>query len=389
MYLINANIITMEETNYPQGFLQLEGSQIRRVGPMQELGSTGEEEVLDLQGKTVYPGFIDAHCHMGLGEEGLDFEGDDLNEMTDPVTPHLRGLDAINPLNQSFPEAVRAGVTCVVTGPGSANPIGGQFCALKTFGHNVDKMLLKAPASMKFALGENPKKTYNNKEEAPMTRMATAALIREQLQKARRYMEDLQRAEEDEEGETDPPDFDAKCEALLPVLRRQVKAHFHCHRADDILTALRIAREFDLDLVLVHCTEGYLIAEDLAEADVSAICGPLMTTRSKPELARSTDANPGLLSKAGIEVSLCTDYNVMPIGLLPICAGMAVREGMDYTQALRALTIHPARTCGIEDRVGSIRPGKDADLVVFSADPLTLAAKPDLVIINGKIAYEA
>ena len=320
---------------------------------------------------------------MGLAEEGLNFEGDDLNEITSPVTPHMRGIDAINPLNKSFDEALDAAVTTVVTGPGSANPIGGQFAAIKTFGKNVDRMIVKAPVAMKFALGENPKSCYNDKSETPMTRMATAALIREQLMKTQRYEEDLQLAEEDEE--IDPPDFDAKCDALLPVIRGELKAHFHCHRADDIFTAIRLAKEFNLDYVLVHCTEGYLIADELAEENAKAITGPLMTTRSKPELRNATDANPGILSHHGVTCAICTDYNVMPVGLLPVCAGMAVREGMDYMQALAAITIHAAQIVGIEDRVGSLAVGKDADLSVFSSDPLTLAAKPELVLVNGKI----
>ena len=391
MLLIHAHLYTMQPSDqgfvtYPDGFVLTEGDKIAAVGTMDacpDLSAIAPDQVIDLAGTIVCPGFIDAHCHMGLAEEGLNFEGDDLNEITDPVTPHLRGIDAINPLNRSFDEAVDAAVTTVVTGPGSANAIGGQFAAIKTFGRNVDRMILRAPVAMKFALGENPKNCYNDKSETPMTRMATAALIREQLQKAIRYDEDLLKSEEDED--TDPPDFDAKCDALLPVIRGELKAHFHCHRADDIFTAIRIAKEFSLDYVLVHCTEGHLIAEELAEEKARVITGPLMTTRSKPELRNATDKNPGVLSKAGVPCAICTDYNVMPIGMLPICAGMAVREGMDYLQALAAITIHPAQIVGIDDRVGSLVPGKDADLAVFCTDPLTIAAKPALVMINGKI----
>ena len=360
MLLIHAHVYTMQPSEqgfvtYSDGFVQTENDKIVAVGPMSdcpELSGFAADQVLDLAGAMVCPGFIDAHCHMGLAEEGLNFEGDDLNEITDPVTPQLRGIDAINPLNRSFDEAVDAAVTTVVTGPGSANAIGGQFAAIKTYGRNVDRMILRAPVAMKFALGENPKNCYNDKSETPMTRMATAALIREQLQKALRYHEDLLKAEEDED--TDPPDFDVKCDALLPVVRGELKAHFHCHRADDIFTAIRIAKEFSLDYV-------------------------------KPELRNATDKNPGILSKAGIPCAICTDYNVMPIGMLPICAGMAVREGMDYLQALAAITIHPAQIVGIDDCVGSLAPGKDADLAVFASDPLTIAAKPALVMINGKI----
>ena len=381
MLLINGKIITMENAIIESGFIQIENGKITAVGSMEQ--APQEEEIIDLQGNAVYPGFIDAHCHMGMAEEGLDFEGDDLNEMTDPVTPQLRAVDAINPMNKSFPEAVDAGITTVVTGPGSANAISGQFCAIKTHGRRVDNMLLKEPAAMKFALGENPKKVYNDKSETPMTRMATAALIREELRKAQRYMEDMEKYEEDPE-ENDPPEFDAKKEALLPVLRRELKAHFHCHRTDDIFTAVRIAEEFELDYVLIHCTEGHLIAEELAEIGAPIVNGPLMCTRTKPELANSSDKTPGILSKAGLKVAICTDYNVQPIWMLPIAAGFAVREGMDYNEALKAITINAAEICGIADRVGSIAVGKDADLLVFGEDPLTLAAKPEMVFINGK-----
>lgn len=381
MLLINAKIITMEDAVIDCGYIQIKDDKIIAVGDMSS--APQDDNVLDLQGKTVYPGFIDAHCHMGMAEEGLDFEGDDLNEMTDPVSPHLRGLDAINPVNQSFPEAVDAGITTVVTGPGSANAISGQFCAIKTYGKRVDKMVLREPVAMKFALGENPKKVYNDKSETPMTRMATAALIREELSKAKRYLEDVQKAEEDPE-ENDPPEFDAKKEALIPVLKRELKAHIHCHRSDDIFTAVRLAEEFELDYVLIHCTEGHLIADELKEIGAPVVNGPLMCTRTKPELLHASDKTPGILSKAGLQVAICTDYNVIPIWMLPITAGYAVREGMDYMEALKAITINPARICGIEDRVGSVKVGKDADLLVYSQDPLTLAAKPDMVFINGK-----
>lgn len=381
MLLINAKIMTMEDAVIDCGYIQIKDDKIIAVGDMNS--APQDDNVLDLQGKTVYPGFIDAHCHMGMAEEGLDFEGDDLNEMTDPVSPHLRGLDAINPVNQSFPEAVGAGITTVVTGPGSANAISGQFCAIKTYGKRVDKMVLREPVAMKFALGENPKKVYNDKSETPMTRMATAALIREELSKAKRYLEDVQKAEEDPE-ENDPPEFDAKKEALIPVLKRELKAHIHCHRSDDIFTAVRLAEEFELDYVLIHCTEGHLIADELKEIGAPVVNGPLMCTRTKPELLHASDKTPGILSKAGLQVAICTDYNVIPIWMLPITAGYAVREGMDYMEALKAITINPARICGIEDHVGSVKVGKDADLLVYSQDPLTLAAKPDMVFINGK-----
>lgn len=384
MILKNAKIYTLENEIIQNGYIKIQDGKISEVAEMSCFKDNSDDEILDLQGKSVYPGFIDAHCHLGMAEEGLDFEGDDLNEMTDPITPHLRALDAINPDNKSFEEAVEAGVTTVVTGPGSANPISGQFCAIKTYGRMIDKMILREPVGMKFALGENPKKTYSDKSEMPTTRMATAALIREELQKAKKYLEDLEEVEKDEEGEAEPPEYDARKEALLPLLKKEIKAHFHCHRTDDIFTAVRIAREFDLDYVLVHCTEGHRIVEELQEINAPIINGPLMCTRTKPELANATDETPGILSKAGLKVAICTDYNVQPIGMLPIAAGFAVREGMNYEDALKAITINAAEICGISDRVGSIKVGKDADLLVFSENPLTLSAKPEMVFINGK-----
>lgn len=382
MLFIHAQLKTMEGPCITDGFLQVVDGRIAALGSMEE-ALPADENCIDVEGKSLYPGFVDAHCHLGMAEEGLDFEGDDLNEMTDPVSPQLRALDAINPMDPSFDEALSAGITTVVTGPGSANAISGQFLAMKTAGKRVDRMLLREPIAMKFALGENPKKVYNDKGECPMTRMATAALIREELSKAQRYQEDWERYEENPE-ENDPPEFDAKKEALLPVLQRRIKAHFHCHRCDDIFTAIRLAEEFHLDYVLVHCTEGHLIAEELQECKAAVICGPLMCCRTKPELRNASDKTPGILRRAGLPVAICTDYNVIPIWMLPITAGYAVREGMDYEEALKAITIYPARICGIADRVGSLAVGKDADLLLYSQDPLTLAAKPEQVYINGK-----
>ena len=383
MRIENISILPMEGPDFPLGFIRILDGKIAAVGPMDRLPPLPPgEERLSLPGLTAYPGFIDAHCHMGILEEGLDFEGDDCNEATDPVTPHLRGLDAINPLNQSFEEAVRAGITTVVTGPGSANPIGGQFCAIKTFGRRVDSMVLREPVAMKFALGENPKGCYHDRDEQPVTRMATAALIREALRKAQRYREDWENAKADED--TDPPEYDAKWEALVPVLEGRLKAHFHCHRADDIFTAIRIAEEFSLDYVLIHCTEGHLIAPELAQAGAKAICGPYLCTRSKPELKNLTTRAPGILSKAGIPIAICTDYSELPIDCLALSAALAVRDGLDRRAALEAITISPAKICGLEDRVGSIAPGKDADLLLFSGDPLDVMVRPEYVWINGK-----
>ncbi len=381
MLMIHALVHTMAGKCFPDGFIRIENGKIAEVGEMASLTPKGE--TMDMQGAHVYPGFIDAHTHLGMWEDGLDFEGDDGNEDTDPVTPHLRAIDAINPLDRCFGEALAAGVTTVVSGPGSANPIGGQMVAMKTCGICVDQMVVKMPVAVKMALGENPKNVYHGKNQSPVTRMATAALIREQLSKARAYLEDLQCAEDDDSDELDPPEFDMKCEALLPVLKREVPVHFHAHRADDIFTAIRLGKEFHLDFVVVHATEGHLIAEYLKQEKVAVLSGPFLSDRSKPELRNLTPKCPGILSGHGIPMAIVTDHPVIPIQYLPLCAGLAVREGMDPEQAMRAITCNPAKICKISHRVGSIEPGKDADLVVFRSNPLELSAKPEMVFVNG------
>ena len=284
-----------------------------------------------------------------------------------------------------FTEAAAAGVTTVLTGPGSANPLSGQLAAVKTDGRRIDRMILKAPAGIKMALGENPKSTYNDKDQTPVTRMATAALIREALTRGRRYYRDLQRYEADKDN-YDEPEYDAKAEALLPLFRREIPAHFHVHRADDIFTAIRIANEFELDYVLVHATEAHLVTEELKNERFRGILsGPILTDRSKPELSHQTPRAPGLLAGEGFPVALITDHPETPVQYLLLCAAVAVREGMDREEALRAVTIVPAQICGIADRVGSLEVGKDADFVVFDGDPLDLTCKPLMVFINGKL----
>lgn len=381
MLIQNAKIYTMAGDPIDSGYLLVKDGKIQQIGPM-PAPSVEEEEVLDLKGAQVYPGFIDVHTHLGMWEDGLTFEGDDGNEDTDPVTPHLRGIDAVNPLDRCFEEAYAAGITTVVTGPGSANPIGGQLAALKTAGRRIDKMIVRAPIAMKMALGENPKSIYHGKGQTPSTRMATAALIREELYKTRRYLEELELSKKDEE--IDPPEYDMKCEALMPVLNRQLPVHFHAHRADDIFTAMRLGKEFDLDYVIIHGTEGHLIADELAEEDVPVLSGPILCDRAKPEMKNLTPASPGILFRNGVRIAIVTDHPVIPIQYLPVCAALAVREGLDREQALRAITIYPAQICHIEDRVGSLEPGKDADFVVFSTDPLQISAKPDMVFVSGR-----
>lgn len=380
MLITNAKIYTMEGRPIENGWLKTEGTAIKALG--EGKAPFDDDETIDAKGGILMPGLIDAHTHIGIVEDSLDFEGDDTNEDTDPSTPQLSAADAINPLDRCFDEAVAAGITSVVTGPGSANPIGGRMIAMKTYGRRVDNMIIKSPVAVKFALGENPKNSYHVNHEMPVTRMATAAIIREQLYKAQKYLEKLERCETDEDA--DEPDFDYKSEVLIPLLRREIQAHFHCHRADDIFTAIRIAKQFNLDYVIIHGTDGHLIADELAKENARVLSGPFLCDRCKPELHNQTPACPGVLSKAGVTVALITDHPVIPIEYSALCAGLAVKNGMEYEEALKALTINPARIVGIDDKVGSLKPGKDVDLVLYDSDPLTLASNVTFVAVNGK-----
>lgn len=382
--IINAEIHTMDEkgTVIKNGYICFENGKIVETGDMESLHSEMPDAV-DIKGKRVYPGFLDAHTHLGMFEDSLGFEGDDGNEDSDPIMPHLRAIDAVNPMDGYFKEALSAGITTVLTGPGSADPIAGQIAAIKTFGKCIDKMIVKAPVGIKFSLGENPKMTFHDKDRAPFTRMATAALIRETLAKAQRYCIDKKNFLLD--GELyENPDYDIKYEALIPLFNKQIPAHFHVHRADDIFTALRISKEFELECVLVHATEGHLIAEELANADIRGILsGPFLTDRSKPELKNMTPRSPGIMSSHNVRTAIITDHPEIPIQYLTICSSVAVREGMDKISAIRAITSEPAKICGIFDRVGSIEKGKDADFVVCQGDPLDIMNKPVEVFVGG------
>ncbi len=379
----NGKILTMADKIYDKGSILVDDGKILTIGERVE--APADAMVIDAEGKIVMPGMIDAHCHLGMWEDSIGFEGDDGNEMTDPVTPQLRAIDAINPMDRTFEEAREGGITTVCTGPGSGNVIGGTFAIIKTFGKRIDDMIIKNPAAMKIAFGENPKRVYSDRKQTPTTRMATAAILREQLLKAKAYKEKLEKAQNDPDKK---PDFDIKMEALLKVLNKEIPLKAHAHRADDIFTAIRIANEFDLDITLDHCTEGHLIADELAKEGKSVISGPHLTDRSKYELKNKTFESPVALWKAGVKFCIMTDHPVIPIQHLPICAGFVAKEGMSEMEALKAITINAAEILGIDDRVGSLEAGKDADIVIFDGHPFNTTSKVETVLIDGEVVYK-
>lgn len=343
------------------------------------LTAPADAAVFDADGLEVYPGFVDAHTHIGLDGYGIGYEGCDYNEMNDIWTPQLRAIDGINPRDPSLADARRAGVTCVCTGPGSANVLGGTFLAMKTVGDRVDKMVVRDPVAMKCAFGENPKRCYRDKCDS--TRMSTAAFLRGALMQARDYGARKQAANGDI---TKMPAYNQKLEALLPVLAREIPLKAHAHQANDIFTALRIAREFNLRLTLEHVTEGHLIADELAgEKDVPMAVGPSLTFASKFELQNKSWSTPAVLTAAGCHVSIITDNSVIPQQYLPLCAGMAIKAGMDPFDALKAITLNPAEHIGVADRVGSLEVGKDADIVITAGSPFEVLTEVKAVFIDG------
>jgi imidazolonepropionase-like amidohydrolase len=337
-------------------------------------------EIIDATDKNVYPGFVEAHCHIGLDGSGIGFEGDDCNEMTDILTPQLRAIDGINPMDPTFREAALAGITTVCTGPGSANVLGGTFTAIKTVGKRVDKMIVKKEVAMKCAFGENPKRCYKDKNN--YSRMSTASKLREMLLKAREYDRKVLAAGSDE---SKLPAYDMKLEALRPVLHGELPLKAHAHQANDIFTALRIAQEFNVKITLEHVTEGHLIVDELKEEPVPMAVGPSLTHASKFELRNKTFETPGILANAGCQVSIITDSPVIPQQYLPLCAGLAIKSGMKEWDALKAITINAAKHIGIEDRVGSLEIGKDADILVMEGSCFEVSAQPEIVINDGKV----
>lgn len=371
MLIKNGTIYTAVQREAFVGDILIQNGKIAGIG--QNLDAGGEE-IFDAQGLNVYPGFVEAHCHIGLDGYGIGYEGADYNEYGDSVTPHLRAIDGIEPADPTLLQAAQAGVTTVCTGPGSANVLGGTFVAMKTIGRRVDEMIVRDNVAMKCAFGENPKRCYRDKGIS--TRMSTAAKLREALMKARQY-------KEKKDADKDPA-FDFKSEALIPVLEGRMPLKAHAHQANDLFTAIRIAKEFGVKLTLEHCTEGHKIADYLAKEGYPLAVGPSLTHASKFELRDKTFETPGILAKAGCHVSIITDSSVIPQQYLPLCAGLAVKSGMDPYDALRAITIHAAEHIGVADRVGSIEVGKDADIVVTSGDVMDVSGQVVLVLIDGR-----
>ncbi|NLN03841.1 MAG: amidohydrolase [Clostridiaceae bacterium] len=382
----NGKVITITGKEYDNGYIVCENGKIVEIG--ENYNGEFDGKVINAKGNIVMPGFIDPHCHVGMFNDSLNFEGSDGNECTEPVTPQLRAIDGIYHNDRYFKEACAAGVTTVVTGPGSANVFGGQFAALKTHGSCVDDMVLKAPVAMKAALGENPKTVYNSSNKMPTTRMATASLMRQVLIEAKEYLMKKDKYEKDPEN-NDKPSYDMKLEALVPVLKGELILKIHAHRADDIATAVRIKNEFNLNITVDHCTEGYLVADLLKKYEIPVICGPIVSDRSKPELSNMIDENAKILCEKGLDVAIMTDHPVTPIKYLPFCAMVAHKAGLGREEALKAITINAAKVNGIADRVGSLEVGKDADIVILSGDPLDFMTRVTTTIINGEVVFSA
>jgi imidazolonepropionase-like amidohydrolase len=384
--IVGGRVVPVTGEPVDSGTVLFDRGKITAVGGP-DLAVPAGAEVVDAAGRWVLPGFIDAHAHLGLSEEAEGWAGRDVNEMTKPVTAYVRAIDAINPAEQGFRDAIGGGVLAVNVNPGSGNPIGGQTVAIKCWGRVVDQMVLRQPSGVKSALGENPKRIYGEKNQTPSTRLGTAAVIREAFVQASNYLARLAAAEDQPPSERKPVDRDLGLEALGQVLRREIPWRQHCHRADDIATGIRIAREFGYELVIDHGTEAHLLADLLAEQSIPVIIGPLFTSRSKVELRNRSLANPGRLAAAGVTIAITTDHPVVPINFLIHQASLSVKEGLDRETALRAVTINPARILGVDDRIGSLDPGKDADLVIWSGDPLDVTSRAERAYVDGREIY--
>ena len=380
MLIINGKIFTMEGMPIECGFVRTNGKIIEEVGAMSALSATKNEKILDVDGAWVMPGLIESHAHIGITEEKLGAIGDDSNEATNPSTATLRAIDGINPMDPAFHDAIEAGITSVMAGPGSANVIGGQFVFMKTQGRCVDNMIVKHPAAMKVAFGENPKTTYGDQNVYPSTRMGIAAMLRKTLHNAVQYKM------KKDNGDTLELDFEM--EPWLPVINKEIPLKAHAHRADDILTTIRIAKEFDVDLTIDHGTESHLIVDEIKASGFPVIAGTDLTSRSKLEVQNMDFKTSGVLQKAGILCSITTDHPVALIQYLPLCAGLAVKRGLPMEEGLKAITVNAAKICRVDDRVGSLKEGKDADIAIFSGNPMEIFTKTLYTIIDGEIIYK-
>lgn len=378
--------MTMAGEELEDGVIHIEDGKIKAVGSKQQVEVKPDkgEQVIHVENGIIMPGIIEAHCHMGITEEKKGMEGDDCNETVNPITPYLRAIDAINTMDVAFDDAVRAGITAAMIGPGSSNVVGGQFALLKTKGRRVDDLIVKAPAAMKVAFGENPKVNYSGQGKSPSTRMAIAAMLREELTEAREYYKKRKRAEaNNEEFERD---FFKEC--WVPVLSGEIPLKAHVHRVDDIFTAIRIAEEFGLRITLDHCSEGHLIAEEIKKSGFPAIVGPDLASRSKIEVQNMAFKTAGVLNKAGVMTAITTDHPVSLIQSLPLCVGLAVKAGLPLMEGYKAMTIYAATILEVADRMGSIEVGKDADIAIFDGNPMEIFTCTLYTIIDGKIIYD-
>ncbi len=379
----NGKILTMAGTTYDRGSILIDNKKIIKIGDKINADGNDVSEIIDASDCWVLPGLIEAHCHVGIIEERKGFEGDDCNEKNEPITPYLKAIDAINPMDSAFHNALSAGITGLMVGPGSSNIVGGQFAFIKAYGRSIDKMVVLEPAAMKIAFGENPKSNYDSMNKMPTTRMAIGAMLREELFKAKKYYIKKQNAKKSGDGF----DEDFRKECWIPVIEKKIPLKVHVHRADDILTAIRIAKEYDLDLTLDHCTEGHLIAGEIKESGFPAIIGPSLSTRNKVETKNVDFKTPGILCKEGIKVAIMTDHPVTRIQDLVLCAAFAAREGLGEEEGLKAITINAAEICNVSDRLGSLEVGKDADIAIFDGHPMDIFTRTLYTIINGEIVY--
>ena len=381
MIIRNGLIFLIENDGFTKKDIELKDGKIERIG--RNLSNDSGSEEFDAEGMYITPGLIDAHSHIGLFNESMRWEGEDGNEEFDPVTPDMNAVDGINPFDISFREALEGGVTTASTGPGSANVLGGSFATISLYGNIVDNMVIQSPASMKCAFGENPKGVYGQKGKAPVTRMGVAAILRETLVKAENYIA----RKEDAQYKGEHFDIDPKMEAMIPVIEKDIPLKAHAHRADDICTAIRIAKEFNVKLTLEHCTEGHLIADYIAEEGLSAQVGPTFGSRTKVELTNKSFETAKILSERGVKVSIITDHPVIPQQSLNMCAAMAVKAGMDEFEALKAITLNPAQTLGIDHLKGQLKEGLDADIVIWDQHPLDLQAATVRVYVKGEEVF--